>query len=114
VRLLGARVRGSAIEVTARAGEAGTLEARAALVAIKRVRLRPGSAGLRLRPRSFGHTKTTVTGGRRTLRLALSPSSLRALAHARRGTRVATVEVAVALRTTGRRTTSQQRRFRVR
>jgi virginiamycin B lyase len=114
VRLLDARVRGSAIEVTARAGEAGTLEARAALVTIKRVRLRPGSAGLRLRPRSFGHTKQTVTGGKQRLRLALSASSVRALANARRGSRVATVEVAVALRTTSKRTTSRQRRFRVR
>jgi virginiamycin B lyase len=114
VRLLGARVRGSTLEITVRAGEAGTLEGRAALVAVKRVAIRPGGAGLRSRPTSLGRVSRPGVAGRQTLRLSLSATARRALAHARRGSRVATVEVAIRLQTASKRITSEQRRFRLR
>jgi virginiamycin B lyase len=114
VRLLGARVLGSRLEIQAQVGEAGALDGRAALVSVKRVRVRPGGAGLRLRPRALGRTARSVAVGRSTLRVTLSTTSRRALARARRGSGTATVEVAIRLRTAGRRTTSQQRRLRFR
>jgi virginiamycin B lyase len=114
LRLLGARVRGSAIEISARAGEAGTLQARAASISVRHVRIRPGRAGLRLRPTPLGHGEQAVAAGKRTVRISLSRTARHTLVRARRGARVATVEVALRLRPAGKRTTSQQRRFRLR
>jgi virginiamycin B lyase len=114
VRLLTARLRGSKLEIAARTGEAGELEARAALTHVRRMRIRPGGTGPRLRPIALGHVLRHVATGTATLRIPLSAAARRALARARRGRAVATVEVAVRLRTAGRRITSQQRRVRLR
>jgi virginiamycin B lyase len=113
LQLLGARVRGASIEIAVRSGEAGRLEARAALVDVRRVRLRPGGPGLRLRPTPLGHSDRTAIAGRQTLRVALSSTARRAIARARRGSHAATIEVAVRLRTTAKRVTSRQRRVRL-
>jgi virginiamycin B lyase len=114
VRLLSARLRDSALEIAARGGEAGDLEGRAALTRVRRVRIRPGGTGPRLRPRALGHVLRHVAAGRATLRIPLSAAARRAIATARRGRGVATLEVAVRLRTAGHRITSQQRRVRLR
>ena len=114
MRLLSARVRGSRLEIGARTGERGDLDARAALTHVRRMRIRPGGSGARLRPRALGHVLRHVAAGRATLRIALSVAARDALARARRGHGVATVEVAVRLRTAGHRITSQQRRVRLR
>jgi virginiamycin B lyase len=113
--LVGARLRGSQLEIRTHAGEAGTLDGRAALVSVKRVRIRPGHAGFRLRPRSLGRVELSGAAGSGTLRIALSRTARRALAAARRGSKTATIEVAIRLRTTaGSRSTSRQRRVRIR
>jgi virginiamycin B lyase len=115
VRLVGARLSGSALQISVSAGEAGRVDARAALVRISHPRLRPGGAGLRLRPTPLGRgSEAVAAAGSATLRLTPSAQARRALARARRGTRGATVEVAVRLRTATGRTTSRQRRIRVR
>jgi virginiamycin B lyase len=114
VRLLSARARGSQIEISTRSGEAGTLDGRAALVAFKRTRIRPGGAGFRLHVRTLGRGNRAVAAGRTTLRLSLSAAARRALADARRGSRTAVLEVAIQLRTADKRITSQQRRVRIR
>jgi len=113
LRLVGARVRGASIEIAVRAGEAGRLEARTALVDVQHVRLRPGGPGLRLRPTPLGRDDRAAVAGRQTLRVALSPTARRAIARARRGSHAATVEVAIRLRTATKRVTSRQRRFRL-
>jgi virginiamycin B lyase len=114
VRLFGARLQGGRLLISAQTGEAGTLDGRAALVSVKRVRIRPGRAGLRRRPTRLGSTADKVTPERHTLRLTLSAAARRALARARRGAGTATVEVAVRLHTAGKREASVQRRLRFR
>jgi virginiamycin B lyase len=109
VRLIGTRRRGATLRITLRAGQPGHLDGRAALVRIRHVRLRPRGPRFRLRPTSLGHAQRTVTAGRFTLRVRLSAMARRALARTGR----ATVEVAIRLRTADRRTTSEQRRFKL-
>ncbi len=114
VALVGARVSGASVRITARAGQPGELDGRAALVRVKHVRIRPGGRRFRLRPTALGHTgRRPVTAGPVTLRVPLSATARRALARARRGSRAATVEVAIRLRDAGKRTTSEQRRLRL-
>jgi hypothetical protein len=107
LRLVDARRRGASVSVVLRAGQPGALDARAALVRIRHIRIRRGGPGFRLRPTALGRARRSVAAGRFTLRIALSASARRTLNRRAR----ATVEVAIRLRTADRRTTSEQRRF---